>query len=72
MFTLWKPYTCFWVWGHVLTRPLAGGVTLLSGGPLGEALGSGAGDRCSAANQKLVASSGDPGGAPSASGYMTH
>ena len=39
-----KPGTCFWVWDHVFSRPLMGGVTLLSGGPLGEAPGSGAGD----------------------------
>ena len=32
---LWKPCTCLWVWGHVFARPLVGGVTLLSGQPLG-------------------------------------
>lgn len=35
VFTLWKACTCLWVWGHVFARPLAGGVTLLSGQPLG-------------------------------------
>ena len=35
VFPLWKPCTCLWVWGHVFARPLAGGVTLLSGQPLG-------------------------------------
>ena len=44
VFTLWKPCNCLWVWGHVFSRPFAGGVTLLSGEPLGEAPGSGAGD----------------------------
>ena len=47
------------------------GVTLLSSQPLGrgvldQELG------CSAANQKLVALSGYPGGAPSAARCMTH
>ena len=50
------PVETFWVWGHVFARPLVGGVTLLSGRPLLEAPGSGIGDRCSVANQKLMAS----------------
>ena len=36
--------TCLWVWGHGISRPLVGGVTLLSSQALGEDPGLGAGD----------------------------
>ena len=44
VFTLWKLCTCLWVWGHVFSRPLLGGVTLHAGEPLEETLESVAGD----------------------------
>ena len=44
VFSLWKSCTCLWVWCHVFARPLAGGVTLISSGPLGDGPRLGAGD----------------------------